>query len=81
MLCVLLLTAPTIVKVPYMATAVVRHLGNDFTRGHYTTLARKTTAPDSTWVLFDDGRVRDISHTEVVNEAAYMLLFRRLDSF
>lgn len=81
LLCLLLLTAPTTVKVPYIATAVVRHLGDDFTRGHYTTLVRNTTAPASKWVMLDDARVRGISHTEVVNKDAYMLLFRRLDSF
>lgn len=81
MFCVLLLTTPPIIKVPYIATAVVRHLGSDFTRGHYTALARETTASAYKWVLLDDGRVQDISHTEVVNEDACMLMFRLLDSF
>lgn len=74
------LAAGIVVEVPYIVTAIVRHVGTSFDHGHYTALARKTTAPDSPWALFDDHKVKEISHQEVVNNEVYMLLLRRQDS-
>lgn len=73
-------TASVVVDVPYVATAIVRHVGSSFHQGHCTALARKTTACDSPWILFNDGKVKEISHKEVVTKEAHMIVFRRQDS-
>lgn len=69
-------TASTIVKLRHIVVAVVTHIGNGFTSGHYTTLARKTREHMSKWVLFDVEKVRHIAHAEVVNKDAYTIISR-----
>uniref|UniRef100_A0A6A7FSR5 ubiquitinyl hydrolase 1 n=2 Tax=Hirondellea gigas TaxID=1518452 RepID=A0A6A7FSR5_9CRUS len=64
----------------YDLYGVVNHMGR-LLGGHYTAYARTLNAHDTDfaidWRLFDDSRVSNIREENVVNDQAYLLLYRR----
>jgi hypothetical protein len=63
----------------FVVQAVVHHIGNTATRGHYKTDAIR----DAKWVRFDDAKVKTLSD-DIINETeskeqVYMLLYVRKD--
>lgn len=68
----------------YDLYGVINHMGR-LLGGHYTAYARTTAKQDSRqsevdWRLFDDSRVNFCPESRVVNEQAYLLLYRRRDT-
>lgn len=68
----------------YDLYGVINHMGR-LLGGHYTSYARLVAKHDSRqseidWRLFDDSRVNFCPESRVVNEQAYLLLYRRRDT-
>lgn len=68
----------------YDLYGVINHMGR-LLGGHYTSYARLVSKHDSRqseidWRLFDDSRVTFCHESRVVNEQAYLLLYRRRDT-
>ncbi|KAK7077081.1 Ubiquitin carboxyl-terminal hydrolase 19 [Halocaridina rubra] len=68
----------------YDLYGVINHMGR-LLGGHYTAYARTVAKHDSRlseidWRLFDDSRVNFCQESRVVNEQAYLLLYRRRDT-
>ena len=62
----------------YKLAAVINHIGNSLSRGHYT-LSMRFGA--NTWHNYDDESVRLISSAEVVTEHAYTLVYCLSDKY
>ncbi|CAN8245833.1 unnamed protein product [Cochlearia groenlandica] len=62
------------VSTKYHLYAMVEHLGNGVSFGHYTSYVRSGL---ETWHNFDDSRVRTISEDCVLSQNAYMLFYAR----
>jgi len=60
------------IEANYELCAVVVHSGITISRGHYTTY-RKV---EGSWVLFDDGSIKEVNIDEVLNQEAYLLFYR-----
>lgn len=68
----------------YDLYGVINHMGR-LLGGHYTSYARLFSKADTRqseldWRLFDDSRVSFCPESRVVNEQAYLLLYRRRDT-
>uniref|UniRef100_A0A1J3EPU8 Ubiquitin carboxyl-terminal hydrolase n=1 Tax=Noccaea caerulescens TaxID=107243 RepID=A0A1J3EPU8_NOCCA len=62
------------VSTKYHLYAMVEHLGNGISFGHYSSYVR--SAPE-TWHNFDDAKVTKVSEETVLSEYAYMLFYAR----
>eukprot|EP00656_Telonema_subtile_P027887 TRINITY_DN3007_c0_g1_i10.p1 TRINITY_DN3007_c0_g1~~TRINITY_DN3007_c0_g1_i10.p1 ORF type:complete len:389 (+),score=92.74 TRINITY_DN3007_c0_g1_i10:1313-2479(+) len=65
----------------YTLYGVINHFGS-LSGGHYTAYARPsmpTEDRDDSWYDFNDSRVTKIEASKVVNPAAYLLFYRRVD--
>lgn len=59
----------------YELVATVSHIGKDPSGGHYTADARQE---DGRWLRFDDSTVSVVSLNRVLNDQAYLLLYKRV---
>jgi len=59
-------------RTTYKLVAVINHIGNSLSRGHYTLSMR---FGPNTWYNYDDESVRLISSAEVVTKHAYTLVY------
>ncbi|KAM0723515.1 hypothetical protein Q7P37_000502 [Cladosporium fusiforme] len=59
----------------YDAYAVLQHIGNDLTHGHYTTAVRDRMK--KVWRKYNDTIVRDIEPVGLQNKEAYILFYER----
>jgi ubiquitin C-terminal hydrolase len=65
-------------KLTYNLVAVVCHSGRGMDSGHYTTYARPPASDGSSWLYFDDAKVRHgVEPDDVLASQAYMLFYER----
>lgn len=75
-----LLSFPANPEKLYLLVAVLRHEGTSLHSGHNTSVIRRQALPGSTWTKLDDRIVSVINASEVCDDRAYALVYRRLDS-